>query len=208
MNRAPHVLLIADMPLWSTGISQALRSFYPELEFVCASSGREAIHIAADQRFDVLVADLCLPDMHAFELLRLLREGFRMPPALLFGDEAQLHCLRAAAFRVGVRALLSRRASLDELREAMSRVLDGESGFENLGRRIVEPSSREAFLSLSARELEVLHGLSEGLANRVLGARLHMAETTLKTHLRSLFRKFGVGNRTACVAAARRAGLL
>lgn len=202
MPSSPCVLLIADMPLWSTGVAQALRGFYPDLEFVCAGSGREALGLAHGHRFDALVADLCLSDMHAFELLRELRAGFRLPPALLFGEERELGvCNRTAATRAGARAFLSRRASLDELREAMDGLLAGQCVLPVV-------SYSESLPTLTARELEVLHGLAEGLSNRALGARLHVAETTLKTHLRSLYQKLAVKNRTACVAAARRQGLL
>lgn len=61
---------------------------------------------------------------------------------------------------------------------------------------------------LSEREREVVRCLAEGLANKEIGARLHIAESTVKTHLANLFAKLGVGDRTGAVTAAIRRGWL
>jgi LuxR family maltose regulon positive regulatory protein len=61
---------------------------------------------------------------------------------------------------------------------------------------------------LSARELEVLSLVAEGLSNREIGRRLHIAESTVKSHLNNVYGKLGVKNRTQAVAKARALNLL
>ena len=56
--------------------------------------------------------------------------------------------------------------------------------------------------SPTAREIEVLQLVSEGLANREIGDRLFLSEETVKSHVRSIFRKLEVGDRTSAVAVA------
>ena len=62
--------------------------------------------------------------------------------------------------------------------------------------------------TLSARELEVLSLVAEGLSNLDVGRRLHIAESTVKSHLNNVYGKLGVRNRTQAVAKARALDLL
>ena len=61
---------------------------------------------------------------------------------------------------------------------------------------------------LSPRELQVLALVADGATNREAGARLHLSEATVKTHLLSIYAKLGVGDRAAAVAEGFRRGLL
>lgn len=61
---------------------------------------------------------------------------------------------------------------------------------------------------LTARETQVLFGLAAGKSNDVIGRELHLSEYTVKTHLRTLFRKIAAANRAHAVAIAFRHGVL
>jgi LuxR family maltose regulon positive regulatory protein len=61
---------------------------------------------------------------------------------------------------------------------------------------------------LSARELEVLSLVAQGLSNREVGRRLHVAESTVKSHLNSVYSKLGVRNRTQATAKAKAMNLI
>ena len=60
----------------------------------------------------------------------------------------------------------------------------------------------------SSRELEILRYLSTGLSNREIAAALYISLNTMKTHVRSLYRRLGVSSRSQAVAAGRARGLL
>lgn len=66
----------------------------------------------------------------------------------------------------------------------------------------------QAALGLSARELEVLHALAAGLANKEIAARLHVSPNTVKTHVASLFAKLGARRRTEAIRRARELGIV
>ena len=66
---------------------------------------------------------------------------------------------------------------------------------------------QEGKFDLSPREVEVLEQLVKGLANKVIARNLHIEETTVKLHLRSLFKKMNVNNRTEAVFVAMDSGL-
>jgi DNA-binding NarL/FixJ family response regulator len=64
-----------------------------------------------------------------------------------------------------------------------------------------------AGLRLSEREIEVLRGLSIGLANKEIARRIQLSEATVKLHVKTLYRKLGVANRTQAAITAREAGI-
>jgi DNA-binding NarL/FixJ family response regulator len=104
------------------------------------------------------------------------------------------------------RGYLLKDAPRGELLEAIRRVHRGET---------VLPSDVTAKLahrmtddSLSQREREVLALLADGKTNREIGAAIHVEESTVKTHLRSIFTKLHAVSRTDAVTAAMRRGLL
>jgi DNA-binding NarL/FixJ family response regulator len=70
------------------------------------------------------------------------------------------------------------------------------------------PGARTPSSELSDREMDVLLGMTEGLSNAEIAAELSLAEDTVKTHARRLFRKLGAGDRADAVARGFRQGLL
>ena len=84
----------------------------------------------------------------------------------------------------------------------------------NHGERFVDPAIRNGNLTpladerLSERELEVLSLVADGLSNKEIGERLHLASTTVRDHLQSVMRKLRVSTRTGAAVAGLRQGLL
>lgn len=74
---------------------------------------------------------------------------------------------------------------------------------QRLYRRMQQPRT-----DLSAREIEVLSLVAEGLSNRAIAKQLFVSEATVKSHLVHAFTKLDVDNRTAAVVAARERGLI
>lgn len=70
------------------------------------------------------------------------------------------------------------------------------------------PQAQPLIEPLSERELEVLALVAEGLSNREVGSRLHIAESTVKSHLNHVYGKLAVDNRTQAVAKARALNLI
>ena len=84
----------------------------------------------------------------------------------------------------------------------------------NHGERFVDPAIRNGtttgsdFERLSERELEVLSLVADGLSNKEVGERLHLAATTVRDHMQSVMRKLQVSTRTGAAVAGLRQGLL
>jgi two-component system NarL family response regulator len=199
MSCETKLLLVDNQPIWREGLQFTLRRHLPHTQFLLAHSGQDALHCLRQQHVDLVLTELILPDMHAFDLVRNAAE-IRTSARCAVMAPTRTAALAAGARQAGACALLHWRIDPIELMNALHRIVMGDRVFE-LDRPI-------APLNLTNRESQILLSLHEGLSNKQISERLAMAEPTIKTHLRSLFDKLEVKNRTACVSAAQRAGLL
>ncbi len=123
-------------------------------------------------------------------------------PTVLLIDTAD-PTLVASALRHGIRGVLSREATLEEIESAIQAVNAGLIVLESV------PSPAESLTApLSDREREVLDLIAEGLSNKLIAHRLSISEHTVKTHVAAILAKFGAGSRTEAVSQAIRQGLV
>jgi DNA-binding NarL/FixJ family response regulator len=134
----------------------------------------------------------------------------RLPAILVVGDEPAA-AWAGRAIRNGARGALARTASTEQILAGVMAVAAGlivreltavESAAQPVG------SPPEGSQPLSAREIEIIGLLAEGLANRAIATRLGISEHTVKSHMTSLFAKLGVSTRAEAVARAARLGLI
>jgi len=123
-----------------------------------------------------------------------------------------LRCLRS-----GYLGFLLHTTPTDEVAAALPRIADGEAVVAAaLASRVALSGARLADDSfwpgvtrgLTRRESEVLEGLSHGQSTRQVAENLFVGEETVRSHLKSLYQKLGVGDRSAAVAHAFREGIL
>jgi DNA-binding NarL/FixJ family response regulator len=179
----------------------------PDFEIVgVAESGSQVLPVAQRTKPDLVLLDLRMPGMDGLTCIRLLRE--RVPSvkiAVLSGVDSDE--MAKEALRLGASAFISKRVSPDELPEALATAYE-ETVRETIGRAEdgLTLAVREA--GLTARELEILRALSNGLSNKEIAKRLWLAEQTVKFHLTNIYRKVNVSSRTEAVHWAYRHGLL
>jgi DNA-binding NarL/FixJ family response regulator len=116
----------------------------------------------------------------------------------------------AAALRAGVRALLPRDATGDDIAAAVDAAAAGlvvlhPDAIPALGRGT---SPRATVDALTPRERQVLNLLADGLGNKIIGARLGISDHTVKAHLGAIFDKLHVSTRAEAVALGLRLGLI
>lgn len=107
----------------------------------------------------------------------------------------------SAAIAGGARGYLRWDAARTELVAALAHTLSSSSAPAPL-------PSTDTGLRLTEREMQVLHGMSQGKSNGQIGRELYLSEDTVKTHARRLFRKLGVRDRAQAVAHGFRRGLV
>ena len=201
-----RVLLVDDHPVVRSGLA-ALLGGEPGIEVVgAAASGEEALELAADLVPDVVLCDLRLgPGIDGVAVTSALRErGIAVLILTTYDNDSDI----ARAVLAGAAGYLLKDA---EPQHILTGIADAAAGRLVLSRemegRVVERMT-QGVPTLSARELDVLRLVAEGVTNRGIAKRLFISEGTVKTHMVHAFAKLGAESRTAAVAAARRHGLL
>lgn len=140
----------------------------------------------------------------------LLESG---PPFVMLVEEEDPAAI-AAGLRAGLRAVLPRHASTTEIKAAIEAAAEGLVVLHPeimSAMQFAEParkSSAELDAALTAREIEVLRMLAEGLANKNIAWKLGISEHTVKFHIASIFSKLHVSTRAEAVATGMRQGLI
>ena len=192
------LLLVDDHQIFLDGLSLALAPLCAKLTIRTAESAAAAETCLQHSTFDLILLDLRLPDLPGLELLQRWQHQGRMTPvAILSASDSSLDA--QAALAAGALGFISKSANSDELRQAVTRVLLGET-------LPVTQSGEKP--QLTPRQLEILQLLAEGLPNKSISRQLGLSEDTVKTHLKTLFQELTVHTRTACVSAARQRGWL
>lgn len=204
-DRRITVLCVDDHPIVREGLVSIIEGD-PELQIVGeAESAQQAIAAFHASKPDVTVIDLKLPDGDGVEVIRDVRKQF--PKArfvVLTSAEGDIDIRRA--LEAGAQAYLIKGVVRKELRQIIKAVHAGQRHVpadvaEKIAAHLSEPS-------LTARELEVLQLVAEGLRNKEVAARLSVGEDTVKMHLRNVMQKLEVNDRTRAVMVAVRRGFI
>lgn len=170
-----------------------------------ASSGKEGLLLAAKLNPDVVLLDLRMPDMGGVEVIVALRASQPESNVLVLTnyqlDEDIFNALDAGAL-----GYLLKSASQDQVIEAIHAVSQGKRRIPTeLAIRLAERVGRS---SLSAREVEVLRLVVEGLTNKEIAKKLFISDITARNHVISLLSKLNAKDRTEAATIAIRRGLV
>lgn len=170
-----------------------------------AANGRDAVDLWQVHRPDIGLLDVRMPVLDgvgAIEEIRRRDASARIIMLTTFDTDADI----SNAIKAGAKGYLLKDAPREELLAAIRRVHAGETSIaQSLVTKLASGISSEA---LTGRELAVLALLAHGKSNREIGANLYISETTVKSHLRSIFAKLNVLSRTEAITVASRRGLV
>jgi len=198
--RCLNVVVLHDDPLVAAGLRSVLDRCV-DMTLVDA----EALPTRADIEALATRADVALADYDsALALLAAARRG-TSPRVLVVSTRAREHEVRHA-LRRGVDGYLVQGGELGELTAAIGTIARGGRYVGTVAaQRLADAYAQE---DLTGREHEVLRELVAGRVNKSIAARLGISIGTVKAHVRAIFEKLGVHNRTQAAAVAERRGLL
>jgi DNA-binding NarL/FixJ family response regulator len=163
-----------------------------------ASSGDEALALAARYRPHVALVDLFIGEESGAEICERLRAAEPGVRVLLFSGAGEIS--PPAARAAGASGFAYKDWPARKIASAVRAV--------GLGQTVFEHHERPGALGLSERERGVLELMASGATNPEIAAQLHLSKHTVKEHTSSLYRKLGVRNRTEAVRRAQRLGLV
>jgi DNA-binding NarL/FixJ family response regulator len=211
-----RIVLVDDHEMVVAGLKAMLTPFRSRVRVVGAAIGADdALTVITDLAPDLVLCDVRMQGASGLDLCRIVRErdpDRRVVLLSVYDDEQYLF----QALRAGASGYLLKKISGAELVRQLELAHTGVTVIDSaLAGRAVDAAARlqsdeywpGARLGLTHRESEVLSLIVTGLSNRGIAARLVVGDETVKSHLRSIYRKLGVGDRTAAVATALREGI-
>jgi DNA-binding NarL/FixJ family response regulator len=210
-----RVLLCDDHELVRKGVRTLLESDLTIEVVGEASSADEAVVMAADIEPDVVVMDVRMPGRSGVEACRDIRAARAETKVLMLTSFTDDEALFAGIMAGASGYLLKNIGGTDFVRD-IHRVARGESLLDPaVTERVLArlrgdfgPTPGETGDDLTAQERRVLNLMAEGLTNRQIGERIHLAEKTVKNYVSNVLMKMGLSRRAEVAAymAARRAG--
>jgi DNA-binding NarL/FixJ family response regulator len=200
-----RLLVVDDHPPMRFGLIALVRS-QPDMEVIAeASNGEEAIEVYEDVRPDVVLMDLRMPGMGGVEAIIAIRKldpAARVIVLSTYDLDEDIH----RALQSGAKSYLLKDTSTEEIAETIREVHQGDTSIpRQVAERLTARSQRQ---NLTEREHDVLTALVRGRSNKEIAASLHISEDTVKTHLKTLFSKLQVRDRTEAAVAAIRHGII
>jgi DNA-binding NarL/FixJ family response regulator len=215
-NGPVRVVLVDDHEMVIEGLKAMLAPFKNRVRVVGEAVGVDkALTAIAGLKPDIVLCDVRMQGASGLDLCRAVRERDPERKVILlsvYDDEQYLF----QALRVGASGYLLKGISSDELVRQLELVHSGATAIDpGLAARAVDTAARlqrdefwpGARHGLTQRESEILSFVVTGLSNRGIANKLVIGDETVKSHLRSIYRKLGVNDRTSAVATALREGI-
>jgi len=205
MTEKIRLLVAEDHLVARVGVTTIV-NMQPDMTVVAeASNGQQAVELYRQYRPDVALLDLRMPVMSGVEAALAIRKEdpqARLIALTTYGGDEDIRRALAA----GVHAYLTKDVLHDELLKAIHAVYAGQTYL---------PAGVAAALAaqmprpdLSAREVQVLELIVQGLANKQIAYSLGIAEHTVKNHVKSILSKLSVQDRTQAATAAIQRGII
>lgn len=209
-----HVLIADDHPLFRNGM-RALLAADSETKVVGeATTGEEAVELAAALSPDVILMDLQMPGINGIEATRRILQSsplIRILVVTMYEDDHSVF----TAMRAGARGYLLKGASPDDVLRAIAAVGSGEVIFSpSIGTRLIDffanlqPAALpQALPELTEREHEILTLIAQGRNNAAIARQLGLSNKTVSNYVSNIFSKLQVADRAQAMLRAREAGL-
>jgi len=202
---AIRLLIVDDHPAFRAGLV-ALLADQPELRVVAeCGDGREAVELYRRIRPDVVLMDLRLPGLSGVEAILAIRQEHveaRVIVVTTYDADEDIY----RAIQSGAKSYLMKDSSKAEIVGTIRAVHAGQERLPaNIADRLAERRRRP---ELTLREVEVLQLVAKGRSNKEIASGLSIAEDTVKSHLKTLFVKLGVQDRTAAAISAIQHGIV
>jgi two-component system invasion response regulator UvrY len=206
------VLIVDDHAIVRRGTRELLSEEFPDATFAEAASGEEAVTLAEETAYDLVILDISMPGRGGMDALRELRQrGVKSPVLVLSQHAEEQYAIRT--LRAGAQGYLTKESAPEELVHAARRILAGgkyitPSLAERLAESIGADRAGVPHDALSDRELQVLRLIGAGKAVKDIAAELGLSEKTVSTYRTRVLEKMQMQSNAELIRYAMRVGLV
>jgi len=217
-NMKMTILLADDHALFRDGMHYVLRQLADEVEVLDAANYSEMLKLAESHTpINLVLMDLHMPGSNGTMSVRAFNlKHPDMPLVVVSGSEQREDMERVMEY--GAMGFISKMTSSKVMVAALRMVLDGgiylppqllQQSVEHMEQSTTDKRSRRSNeFGLTARQVDVLQHLAQGLSNKETAQKMGLAEGTVKIHVAAIFQVLHVSNRMDAVRAAQRLGVL
>ena len=208
-----RVIMIDDHALFRVGLQGLLEQ--RNIEVIAAvADGEEGIRLVEEEKPDVILLDLRMPDHSGLEILSKIREKNIDIPIAILTTSNEEQDLREALQR-GAQGYLLKDMEPDELVGALRDIVKGKNVvaqnmtdvLTRMAQGKVSDTPDSPFADLTPRETEILKLLAEGQSNKVIARNLGISDGTVKLHVKAILRKLNIHSRVEAAVIAVEKGL-
>ncbi len=211
MSSGYTFIVADDHPLFRGALKQALMSMDRDIAILEAGTFSETkAAVSGHDDIDLLLLDLTMPGASGLSGLVALRAINSVVPVVVVSARDDTDTIRRA-LELGASGFISKSASMDEIRKAVTTVLEG--GVSAPTKEELGPESDPEILdlirrlqSLTPQQARVLNMLADGLLNKQIAYELGVSEATIKAHVSAVLQKLDVDSRTQAVIQLARIG--
>jgi len=206
--KKPEIIIVDDHLIFRQGLKSLFTIENIATVIGEASNGKEFIDLLSTLKPDLVLMDIDMPHMNGMEAtqkaLELMPE-IKIIAFTMFGDEEYYYKM----VELGVRGFILKSSGIAELEKAIEDVMNGESYFSNeLLRKIINNLGRKhtakqsSASKFTAREMDVLQHICQGLTNEEIARKLFISSKTVKSHRSNLLEKTNCKNTPALIIYA------
>lgn len=208
-------LIADDHALFANGFALLVGQLYPGAHCAYTHDYKSLLGHPDIATVDLLFLDWHMPGMQGIFSIRMLQQSFPgLPICVISADESRTQ--QEYIMRTGISGFIPKSIQADELKSAIDSMLGGEvyspmpshmAHAITSGLRVAQPELTEPSV-LTTRQMQILGLLVDGNPNKMISQQLGIQESTLKTHIKLIFKVLEARNRTEAVCKARRLGLV
>jgi two-component system response regulator DegU len=199
-----RILIADDHSMIRQGIKQILELEEDITVVALACNGNEAIELTRKHKPNIILMDINMPGTNGIEALQALKAEDSDTKVLVLTMHDDRDFL-FKALQMGAQGYVLKDAESSVLIEAIRNVFNGQSFIQpNMTKELVKEFNRVTLReknkrdedALTAREIEVLELIADGMINKEIAQKLFISEKTVKNHVSNIFRKLDVSDRT------------
>jgi DNA-binding NarL/FixJ family response regulator len=204
MSSKINLLIADDHSMVRQGLKQILELEKDIVVTAQASNGNEAVRMAREFKPDIILMDINMPGTNGLQAIKEIKQE-KLPSKVIV---LTIHEDREYLFKtlqMGAEGYVLKDAEPAVLIEAIRNVYNGQSYIQpNMTKELVKEFNRVTLHekeksdenNLTAREIEVLELIAEGMINKEIAKQLYISEKTVKNHVSNIFKKLDVSDRT------------